>query len=64
MVNRNLQSLDGPTRGGGTLIQELEGMLRGAGCSQVNATKVEPTIVSPSYGPSPVPVSKETNRYA
>ena len=31
MVNCNLQRLDGPVRGNGKVIQELEGEFRGAG---------------------------------
>ena len=31
VVNCNLQRLDGPVRGNGKIIQELEGMFRGAG---------------------------------
>jgi len=31
VVNCNLQRLDGPVRGNGSIIQELEGMFRGAG---------------------------------
>ena len=31
MVNCNLQRLDGPVRGNGKIIQELEGCFRGAG---------------------------------
>ena len=31
VVNANLQRLDGPVRGNGKIIQELEGMFRGAG---------------------------------
>ena len=31
MVNCNLQRLDGPVRGNGKIIQELEGLFRGAG---------------------------------
>lgn len=31
VINCNLQRLDGPVRGNGKIIQELEGMLRGAG---------------------------------
>ena len=31
MVNCNLQRLDGPVRGNGKIIQELEGNFRGAG---------------------------------
>jgi pyruvate dehydrogenase E1 component len=31
VVNCNLQRLDGPVRGNGTIIQELEGIFRGAG---------------------------------
>ncbi len=31
VVNRNLQRLDGPVRGNGKIIQELEGAFRGAG---------------------------------
>jgi pyruvate dehydrogenase E1 component len=31
VINCNLQRLDGPVRGNGKIIQELEGMFRGAG---------------------------------
>ncbi|MFX7784868.1 hypothetical protein ABTJ92_21845, partial [Acinetobacter baumannii] len=31
VVNCNLQRLDGPVRGNGTIIQELEGEFRGSG---------------------------------
>ena len=31
VVNCNLQRLDGPVRGNGKIIQELEGVFRGAG---------------------------------
>ena len=31
VVNANLQRLDGPVRGNGKIIQELEGVFRGAG---------------------------------
>src|SRR5438270_8984490 len=31
VVNCNLQRLDGPVRGNGKIIQELEGLFRGAG---------------------------------
>ena len=31
MVNCNLQRLDGPVRGNGKIIQELEGVFRGGG---------------------------------
>ena len=31
MINCNLQRLDGPVRGNGKIIQELEGIFRGAG---------------------------------
>ena len=31
VVNCNLQQLDGPVRGNGKIIQELEGMFRGEG---------------------------------
>ena len=31
VVNCNLQRLDGPVRGNGKIIQELEGIFRGAG---------------------------------
>ena len=31
VVNCNLQRLDGPVRGNGKIVQELEGMFRGAG---------------------------------
>lgn len=35
VVNCNLQRLDGPVRGNGKIIQELEGMFRGAGWSVI-----------------------------
>ena len=35
MVNCNLQRLDGPVRGNGKIIQELEGLFRGAGWNVV-----------------------------
>ena len=35
MVNCNLQRLDGPVRGNGKIIQELEGVFRGAGWNVV-----------------------------
>ena len=31
MINCNLQRLDGPVRGNGKIVQELEGFFRGAG---------------------------------
>ena len=31
VINCNLQRLDGPVRGNGKIIQELEGVFRGAG---------------------------------
>jgi pyruvate dehydrogenase E1 component len=31
VINCNLQRLDGPVRGNGKIIQELEGVVRGAG---------------------------------
>ena len=31
VINANLQRLDGPVRGNGKIIQELEGIFRGAG---------------------------------
>ena len=31
LINCNLQRLDGPVRGNGKIIQELEGVFRGAG---------------------------------
>src|SRR5215203_3294326 len=35
VVNCNLQRLDGPVRGNGKIIQELEGEFRGAGCNVI-----------------------------
>ena len=35
VINCNLQRLDGPVRGNGKIIQELEGMFRGAGCNVI-----------------------------
>ena len=37
VVNCNLQRLDGPVRGNGSIIQELEGLVRGAGWHVVKA---------------------------
>ena len=31
IINCNLQRLDGPVRGNGSIVQELEGVFRGAG---------------------------------
>ena len=36
VVNCNLQRLDGPVRGNGKIIQELEGVFRGAGWNVVS----------------------------
>jgi pyruvate dehydrogenase E1 component len=35
VINCNLQRLDGPVRGNGKIIQELEGVFRGAGWNVV-----------------------------
>src|SRR5258707_2288763 len=37
IVNCNLQRLDGPVRGNGKIIQELEGEFRGAGWNVIKA---------------------------
>ncbi len=39
-VNSNLQRLDGPVRGNGKIIQELECMFRGAGLNDINVVWV------------------------
>ena len=36
VINCNLQRLDGPVRGNGKIIQELEGIFRGAGWNVIN----------------------------
>ena len=47
VVNCNLQRLDGPVRGNGKIIQELEAFFRGAGW---NVIKVD---LGPRLGPAP-----------
>ena len=37
VVNCNLQRLDGPVRGNGKIIQELEGIFRGAGWNVIKS---------------------------
>ena len=43
VVNCNLQRLDGPVRGNGKIIQELEGIFRGAGWNVIK-------VIWGSYG--------------
>ena len=47
VINCNLQRLDGPVRGNGKIIQELEGVFRGAGW---NVIKVD---LGSGLGPAP-----------
>jgi pyruvate dehydrogenase E1 component len=45
VINCNLQRLDGPVRGNGKIIQELEGMFRGAGSSVSPSPKSAHTVL-------------------
>ena len=38
VINCNLQRLDGPVRGNGKIIQELEGAFRGAGWNVIKSS--------------------------
>ena len=53
MVNCNLQRLDGPVRGNGKIIQELEGIFRGAGWNVIKTiwgSNWDPLIARDSTG--------------
>src|SRR5690625_7287953 len=41
VINCNLQRLDGPVRGNGKIVQELEGVFRGAGWNVVKVLRSE-----------------------
>ena len=52
MVNCNLQRLDGPVRGNGSIIQELEAAFRGAGWNVIKVVwGAAGTICSPAIPP-------------
>ncbi len=53
VVNCNLQRLDGPVRGNGKIVQELEGNFRGAGWNVIKVlwgTNWDPLLNHPQYG--------------
>lgn len=53
VINCNLQRLDGPVRGNGKIIQELEGIFRGAGWNVIKAiwgSRWEPLLAKDTSG--------------
>src|SRR5207237_2771695 len=53
VINCNLQRLDGPVRGNGKIVQELEGMFRGAGWNVIKVlwgSKWDPLLAADRDG--------------
>ena len=61
VVNCNLQRLDGPVRGNGKIIQELEGIFRGAGWNVIKVIwgSYWDSLLAVSYTHLTLPTNRE-----